>query len=136
MKQKYLEAYMDMAERFAQTSEATRLKVCAMIIKNHSIISIGINGTPTGWHTNVCEDENGNTAFYTRHAESSAFDKLLHSSETSTGATMIITHSPCKMCSIKIKEAGIVAVYYRYEYRCTEGIDYLKKSGILVQQLP
>ena len=55
MKQKYLEAYMDMAVRFAQTSEATRLKVCAMIIKNHSIISIGINGTPTGWHTNVCQ---------------------------------------------------------------------------------
>ena len=41
-KYKYLLAFMDMAERFARTSEANRLKVACFIIKNGSIISLGI----------------------------------------------------------------------------------------------
>jgi deoxycytidylate deaminase len=39
VKEKYQLAFMDMAERFAQTSEAVRLKVAALIVKNDSIIS-------------------------------------------------------------------------------------------------
>lgn len=45
MKQKYLLALMDMTERFGLTSEAKRLQVGASIVKNGSIISLGVNGT-------------------------------------------------------------------------------------------
>lgn len=55
MKQKWIDAYMDTAERFAQLSSATRLKVGSVIVKDHRIISIGYNGTPAGWD-NTCED--------------------------------------------------------------------------------
>lgn len=135
MKQKYLEAYMDMAERFAQTSEANRLKVAAMIIKNDSVLALGINGSYPGWETNVCETPEGDTAWYVRHAEGAALDKMLQSHETTTDASMVVTHAPCKMCSLKIKAAGITKVYYRHAYRDDSGILYLQNNGVDVQQL-
>lgn len=54
MKQKWIDAYMDVAERFAQLSSARRLKVGAVVVKDHRIISIGYNGMPSGWD-NDCE---------------------------------------------------------------------------------
>lgn len=135
MKTKYLLAYMDMAERFAQTSEAQRLKVAAMLIKKGSILSIGINGTPSGFYTNVCEDEKGDTAWYVRHAEQACLDRMLHSNETTFNCIMLVTHQPCKVCSLRIKDAGIRQVYYRHDYRCNQGVEYLLNNGIMVQKI-
>ncbi len=135
MKEKYLLAFADMAERFAETSEATRLKVAALIIKNNSVISLGINGTYPGWETNICEDETGQTAWFTRHAESAALDKLVKSNESSEGSIMVVTHAPCKMCSLRIKDAGILGVYYRHQYRDDSGLKYLLNNGVLVEQI-
>lgn len=56
LKEKYLKAFMKMAEAFAKTSEAVRLKVGCLLIKDGNIISHGVNGMPPGWHTEVCED--------------------------------------------------------------------------------
>ena len=54
MKEKFKDAFMDCAERFAQLSSAKRAKVGAIIVKENRIISIGYNGMPSGW-TNECE---------------------------------------------------------------------------------
>jgi len=54
VKQKFINAYMDVARRFAQLSSARRLKVGAIIVKDDRIISIGYNGMPAGWDNN-CE---------------------------------------------------------------------------------
>lgn len=56
MKQKYVEAYMDTAKRFAELSTAKRLHVGAIVVKDDRIISIGYNGMPSGWDNN-CEDK-------------------------------------------------------------------------------
>lgn len=135
MKEKYSLALMDMTERFGQTSTAERLKVGAMIYKNNSIISLGVNGQPPGWPTEVCEDRDGHTYATVRHAEAAALEKLYLSTETSEGAEMFISHMPCLSCSLKIVAAKIKKVYYRNEYRCTEGIEYLKKNGVEVYQI-
>ena len=126
---------MSMVEVFAKTSEATRLKVGALVVKDDAIISCGVNGTPTGWHSNICEDANGVTLHIVRHAEIAALDKLRRSTNTSTGATMFITHSPCLNCAINIADAGIVKVFYRETYRDKEGENYLLTKGVEVQQL-
>ena len=47
MKQKFIDAYIDVAERFAQLSYAKRLQVGAIVVKDDRIISIGYNGMPT-----------------------------------------------------------------------------------------
>lgn len=136
MKQKYKEALMDMACRFGQTSEAERLKVGCLIYKNDAIISVGCNGQPPGWSYEHCEDADGNTLSSVRHAEIAALEKLWQSSETSTGAHMFISHSPCKNCAIKIVTAGITKVYYREEYRSNDGLIYLGSRGVEVEQVP
>jgi len=135
MKEKYLLAYMDMAERFAETSEAKRLKVAAFILKNDSILSMGINGSYPGWETNQCETADNETEWYVRHAESASLDKMLLSHETTKDSTMIVTHAPCRMCSLRIKEAGIKKVYYRSTYRDNSGVEYLQKNNIEVYQI-
>ena len=135
MKAKYAEALMDMAIRFGETSTAERLKVGSLIYKNSSIISLGVNGQPPGWETEVCEDSEGKTLPTVRHSEAAALEKLYLSTETSEGAEMFISHSPCLNCSLKIVAAKIQKVYYRHEYRCTEGIEYLKKNGVLVYKV-
>lgn len=135
MKQKYKLAYMDNACRFGETSEAARLKVGAYIVKDGRIIAQGVNGQPPGWPTEECEDEQGNTLPTVRHAEIAALEKLWQSPETAEGASMFVSHMPCEMCAIKILTAGIKEVYYRYPYRCENGVNFLKSKGVHVEQL-
>jgi len=56
MKQKFIDYYMDIAERTAKLSHAKRLQVGSVIVKEHKILATGYNGTPTGWDNN-CEDK-------------------------------------------------------------------------------
>ncbi len=56
MKHKFVQAYMDVARRFAELSSAKRLHVGAIVVKDDRIISIGYNGMPAGWD-NECEDK-------------------------------------------------------------------------------
>lgn len=140
MKQKFIEAYMDVAERFAQLSSAKRLNVGAIVVKDDRIISIGYNGMPTGWD-NCCEHEIehhelGTTTTVSKpevlHAESNAIAKLAKSSESGEGASIFITHSPCIDCAKLIYQSGITTVYYKNNYRSTQGIEFLNKSNINV----
>jgi dCMP deaminase len=140
MKSKFINAYMDVAERFAQLSSATRLQVGAIVVKDDRIISIGYNGMPSGWD-NCCEewdgeDEWGNTITKSKkevlHAESNAIAKLARSPESGEGATIFITHAPCIDCAKLIYQSGIATVYYKNEYRSTQGIEFLKKSGVVI----
>ena len=139
MKQKFIVAYMDVAERFAQLSSAKRLQVGAIVVKDDRIISIGYNGMPSGWD-NCCEDEHrsGNTGYGSKlvtkpevlHAETNAIAKLAKSSESGLGATMFVTHSPCIECAKLIYQGGISTVYYRNNYRSDDGINFLTKSKV------
>ena len=56
MKEKFINLYMDWADRTAQLSYAKRLQVGAVIVKDDSVISYGYNGMPAGWDNN-CEDK-------------------------------------------------------------------------------
>jgi dCMP deaminase len=164
MKKKYIDAYMDVAERFAQLSSAVRLQVGAIAVKDDRIVSIGYNGTPHGWD-NDCEtriymendranwqgvdnlseqypylDEAGKSYRLTSkpevlHAESNCISKLARSPESGNGAAMFVTHAPCIDCAKLIYQSGISAVYYKHRYRDTAGIKFLEKCGIPVTEL-
>ena len=87
-------------------------------------------------NTNICEDEHGNTkADVVLHAEIQALNKLRKINESSIGATLLVTHACCLRCSHEVVDAGITKVYYRYDYRDSSGIEYLKKNGILVEKI-
>ena len=97
------------------------------------IISDGYNGTPSGFE-NVCEDENGVTKPYVLHAEANAITKVAKSGNSSLGATLYVTASPCLECAKLIIQAGISRVVYQEEYRITDGVDLLRRAGIQVEK--
>ena len=97
------------------------------------IISDGYNGTPSGFE-NICEDENGVTKPYVLHAEANAITKVAKSGNSSEGATLYVTASPCVECAKLIIQSGIKRVVYRDEYRLTDGVDLLRRAGIEVEQ--
>ena len=142
MKDKFIDAYMDVAERFAKLSSARRLHVGAIVVKDDRIISIGYNGMPAGWD-NDCEDkvwtQDGDYTLKTKpevlHAETNAIAKLAKSNESGMGATMFITHAPCLDCAKLIYQSGIGSVLYRNSYRDTSGVTFLEKSGIQATQI-
>lgn len=134
MKRRHIETYLKVAQTFAELSHAERAKVGAIIVKDGCIIAEGYNGTPAGWD-NCCEDEHGNTKPTVIHAEQNALDKVTRSHNSSVGAAMFTTHSPCIICAPRIAGSGIKAVYYLNQYRLTEGIEYLKQHGIHVEKV-
>jgi len=136
---------MDVAARFAKLSSARRLQVGAIVVKDDRIISIGYNGMPAGWDNNceyevVVEAEIGEdiilkTKPEVLHAESNAIAKLARCSESGEGASIFVTHSPCIDCAKLIYQSGISHVYYRNSYRSRDGIDFLNKCDVGVEQL-
>jgi len=155
MKQKFRDAYMKVAETFAELSSARRLHVGAIIVKDDRIISIGYNGMPSGWDNN-CEDEiedverafieQGGPGMPVRvtklktkpevlHAETNAIAKLARSTESGNGATIFITHAPCLDCAKLVYQSGINSVYYRNSYRNEKGIQFLETCNIEVRKI-
>ncbi|NDB83125.1 MAG: hypothetical protein EB127_10400 [Alphaproteobacteria bacterium] len=152
MKQKFIDAYMDVAKRFAQLSTAKKLQVGAIIVKDDRIISVGYNGMPSGW-TNECEvvipekeevDLDSRTIVYypeelktkdeVIHAEANAIAKLAKGPESGKDSTMFLTHSPCIHCAKQIYTAGVKKVYYENDYRLDNGIKFLKQCGVQVEK--
>ena len=143
MKEKFKQAYMKTAKIFSELSQARRLHVGAIVVKDDRIISIGYNGMPAGWD-NDCEDqtydEDGfhitlKTKPEVLHAETNAIAKLAKSNESGLGATMFITHAPCLDCAKLIYQSGINSVLYRNSYRSDDGIQFLQKAAVWVEKI-
>lgn len=69
------------------------------------------------------------------HAESNAIAKLAKSNDSGDGADIFITHSPCIECAKLIYQSGIRRVFYGQAYRSNEGIEFLKRSGVKIEQM-
>lgn len=126
--------YLRMAQIWSENSYCVRRQVGALIVKNKMIISDGYNGTPSGF-PNICE-ENDVTFAYVLHAEANAITKIARSGNNSDGATLYVTDSPCIECSKLIIQSGIKRVVYARDYRLSDGIDLLRRAGIMVEFLP
>ena len=159
MKPKFIDYFMKIAELTAALSYAKRLQVGAVIVKGNQTIGTGYNGMPTEWENNCeykeyltdpekwvepygieerypHEDEHGRYRWVTKpetlHSEMNALMKVAQSTESSTGSAMFCTHAPCMDCAKAIYQAGIATLYYQKEYRSTQGVEFLKKSGVNV----
>ena len=123
-----------MAETWGKLSYCKRRQVGAIIVKNRMIISDGYNGTPTGFE-NICEDEDNYTKWYVLHAEANAILKVASSTQSCDGATLYVTLSPCRECSKLIHQSGISRVVYSEAYKDLSGVEFLKKAGVIVNQI-
>ena len=131
---KFDDKYLQMAAVWAKNSYCKRRQVGALLVKDKMIISDGYNGTPSGFE-NVGEDENGVTKPYVLHAEANAISKVAKSGNSSAGATLYITASPCIECAKLIIQAGITRVVYKDEYRLLDGVELLRRAGIEVEKV-
>lgn len=126
--------YLKMALIWAQNSYCRRRQVGALLVKDKMIISDGYNGTPSGFENN-CEDESNSTYPYVLHAEANAITKVAKSNNSSEGATLYVTSSPCLECAKLIIQAGIIRVIFNDNYHIADGINLLKKANIEVVQI-
>lgn len=135
MKYKMKLAFMDVACRFGDLSHANRLKVGSVIVKDERIISIGYNGMPTGWD-NECEHD-GKTKPEVLHSEANAILKVARSTDSTVGASIFCSHTPCIECAKLIYQSGITHVYTRFEYDAAKGCGekFLEDSGIPVEMI-
>lgn len=132
---------MEIAEVVAKTSTATKLKVGAVVVKDHRILSIGYNGTPPGFDNNCEVHIKGDLCYslQTRpeviHAEQNAIYKMARDGESALDAELFITHSPCVECAKAIKSSGFKRVWYRTAFRLDDGIKLLLMLGVEVKQI-
>jgi len=121
--------YLAMARIWSQNSYCKRRQVGAIIVKNKMIISDGYNGTPSGFE-NECEDCDNKTKAYVLHAEANAITKVARSNNSSDGATLYVTASPCIECAKLIIQAGIKRVVFTEKYHNDDGIKLLERAEI------
>lgn len=143
MKPKFVNLYIDLAERIAELSHARRLKVGAVVVKDHRILSYGYNGTPAGFDNN-CEIEIPEQVYdghvvepaqlVTKpeviHAEMNALTKLAKHGDSCDQASMFITHAPCVECAKLILQSGISNVYFADVYRSLDGLRLLERGQV------
>ena len=157
--------YLRMAKIWSENSYAIRRKVgCLIVSEKGFIISDGYNGTPRGFE-NVCEclvddekqrelevwkdeiqrkilrkhQESGETLKtkpYVLHAEANALTKLIRHGISSEGSTLYCTDSPCLECAKLIIQSGVQRVVYEREYRVTDGVNLLRRAGVVVEVIP
>ena len=142
-KSQLYQVFMAMAENLGTMSLATRSKVGALIVKNGNIKSTGWNGMPSGFPNEELERyEDAGLAGgklvtnpLVLHAESNAILKCAKEGSSAEGAYLYVTMSPCPDCAKLIIQAGIKKVFYRHQYRLTEGLAVLKRAKIPCIQL-
>ena len=134
MKAKHIKAYMKCAEAFAECSNATRLKVGSVIVKDNRIISCGYNAMPEHI-SEPCELPDGTTDPRVRHSEKNALMGLVRSNQSAVGATLFCNFSCCLSCAVDIVDSGIKEFVYKNDYRDSAGIQYLIKNNVLVRKV-
>ena len=145
MKQKHKLAYMKTALAFAECSNATRLKVGAVIVKDGRVLSTGYNGTPTGYQ-NCCDYWQGNytkehhewSKTYEIHEEMNAIIWAARKGIAIEGATIYVTLEPCSECSKNLIASGIKRIVYEKSYEHTNSTivsKFLEDNGVKIEQI-
>ena len=68
------------------------------------------------------------------HAEPNALAKMLKAGMSTRDSDVFVTHAPCIDCAKILSQAGVRSVTYGMAYRDTAGVDFLVKSGVIVEQ--
>jgi len=131
---RYDTLYMDIAERISEMSYDTDTKVGAIIVKDGNIISMGWNGTPSGFPNDCKHPNTGVTLPYVIHAEANAICKLARDGGNGLGATLYTTLAPCMECTKLILQSGISeVVVLKGEDKYIDSFKILNDKGMLRQ---
>ena len=131
------EFWLDLAVTYSARGTCPRLKVGALLVKNHRLIGAGYNGAPPG--EEHCEDV-GCQMVPCEHPLTGQLDKagdwvriihpgghcaravhgernaLINALIPPFGATLYVTHTPCPDCAQLLKGAGVEDIRWRTPY--------------------
>jgi len=130
-----VETFVTVLKEISQLSTASKLKVGAISLhwQFQKIASFGYNGSYPGAGLNLktgTEEESlepGHSGFI--HAEVNMIAKFREYNPEDY--IIILTHSPCNVCSKVLTNAGFRYVYWINEYRETSHLSMFKELGIL-----
>ena len=130
--------FMSLAKTAATRSACLSRKVGAILVRDHRIIAMGYNGTPSGIpECKKCErPESGKELLDCRacHAEENAIMQCALYGPSTIGADLYSTTQPCFHCAKLIIQARIRSVYYLESYPDYRGTKMLKEANIPVIQ--
>jgi dCMP deaminase len=130
--ERYDDMYMDIAKRVSEMSWDSDTKVGAIIVKDGNIISMGWNGTPSGFPNNCKHPSTGVTLPYVIHAEANAIAKLARDGGNGLGATLYSSLAPCMECTKLILQSGIKEVVVtQADERFMESYKILNERGMI-----
>lgn len=134
------EIFMNIAWELSKLSPCMRMGVGALIVMEHRIVSTGINGLPgmTKRSPFKCDCHSlEKPCGLTTHAEDNAisYAESVLGKTRLFGTKMIITHSPCLNCAMKILNSRIPEVIFDIEYRDPAPIKLLLENGTIISQI-
>jgi dCMP deaminase len=140
------EYFMSVAHLIARRATCTRGHIGAVIVRDHSILSTGYNGAPSGLphcnetncriyrstHPDGTVEEN---CVNTIHAEINAIAQAAKHGVSIKDADIYITASPCIHCLKVLINVGIKTIYYDKPYKIEHIDELLRLSGIRLVQV-
>lgn len=125
--------WLDFASTISKRSYDPHFQVgcCVVSEDNCQVLAIGYNGNHKGGPNERESQTPGESGFI--HAEINALIKLDYNNPKKK--KMYLTLSPCRQCAKAIINGGIDKVFFKTVYRDTSGIDLLRDSGIIVEQI-
>jgi len=124
-----LRVFMEIADKIGELSTCPRKAVGALIIRDGRAIAWGFNGAPPG--IDHCAHPDDEPCERATHAEANSIAFAAKQGISTDNSIMLVSVSPCIACSRLIIAAGICEVYYREEYRLTDGIELLDEAGVV-----
>jgi dCMP deaminase len=116
------EYFMQIADATKLRSGFTRRQVGAVYVLDKRVVSTGYNQAPSGVkHCDIdgCTIINDH-CIRAIHAELNGILNATRAGQTLRGSDVYVTSKPCIRCLMSMRNAGIVRIFYREPYECSE----------------
>ena len=122
---------------FSLRSSCSKTRQCCLLIKDNRIISVGVNGAPSGTincmedgREEVCGKDSSGSCFLGIHAEANAIGYAARNGINTEGCIIYCTMTPCISCAKLVVAAGIKEFHYIEEYRIDDGLRFLEYCDV------
>lgn len=122
-------------KKLAKVPQSALGGVACFFVKQGAIISSGINHNPTGEPMDQLVDGKLVTRPEVIHAEVAAIRAAAKNNVDLSGATVLVTMSPCIKCAREIVKTGTSELGYLYEWWDKAALDILREHGIEVKKM-
>lgn len=142
------EYFMMLAEVVMKRADCTRRQVGAVIIKDKRIVATGYNGTPlkikncSDGGCSRCKKRDKKEIEWFEyeesciciHAEQNVIIQASYLGTSTKDSTVYSTSNPCSTCAKMLINAGVIRLVCKKEHHDLEGINLLKKAGVVVTE--